>query len=86
MLQIPAPCVFHRDRSARLRVLRRGPASYLLIESSRPRADAAPDCDTQLQAVRIVGHRIEVSPFRERVAACPPFQWDPLMFTELFRD
>lgn len=85
-LLLSPPCAFHRDPDGGLRVLQQGAVRYLLIESSRSLNTSGPDCDTQLQSVRIIGARVDVSPVRSRVAACPPFQWDAKVFTGLFPD
>ncbi len=90
-LRIPWPCDFHRNPAGRLRVHRSGQSAYVLVQSSKPRETpglerervATLGCETQLQSLRIDGG-VSASPHIERVAACPPFQWDAFVFTALF--
>ena len=63
------------------------PLAIWFSRVSRPRAAAEPasnDCETFLQAVRVQGNAVEISPHHDRVASCPPFQWDTVLFRELF--
>ena len=71
------PCQFHTDHQGKVRVLSEKSVQWLLIESTTDEA-------TQLQAVRIQGTRVTLSPYHDRVAAKPPFQWDQAMFKGLF--
>ncbi len=81
--QLPWPCAFHVDQRDAVRVLRRGRADFLLIESSH--ATSGRDCDTRLQALRISARAdVALSAHRSRLAACPPFQWEEPLFTALF--
>lgn len=82
-LNLPWPCQFHTDKSGQPRIIRAGKFDYLLIEAATPLANSQ-DCDTHLRAVRAHGGKWQVSPHQDRVASCPPFQWDNMIFTALF--
>ncbi len=84
VLGIPWPCHFHTDRTGNIRTLQEGGYVYALVESSRRVAQLSHDCETYLQSIRVRGASIEVSQHKDRVASCPPFQWDSVLFKELF--
>jgi len=83
-LEIPWPCNFHKNRSGEVRIIRNGKYEYLLVEASTPVPDSH-DCETHLRAIRATGKKAYISEYKDKVASCPPFQWDKLVFTELFR-
>ncbi|WKJ89203.1 hypothetical protein QZJ86_14370 [Methylomonas montana] len=83
-LAIPWPCHFHKDMSGSIRMIEAKNYRYVLVESSKPKSDARPDCETQLRSIRVSGRLTEISQHKELVASCPPFQWDVYMFKELF--
>ena len=64
-----------------MRSLRAGAWHLALLETS---TRAGTDCNTQLQGVRINGTRTQVSKHHDRVASCPPFQWDEMVFNALY--
>ena len=81
----PWPCRFHVDKAGHVRTIQGAGYVYVLVESSKRTTSASSDdCETHLQSIRMHGRRVEVSPHKDRVAACPPFQWDVLLFKELF--
>jgi hypothetical protein len=82
-LDMPFPCAFHRDPSGDVRVIRNGKHVYALVESVKHVGGSA-DCETYLRSVRIVNAELQISEHKDKVASCPPFQWDRIMFTELF--
>jgi len=55
-----------------------------LIEHSVPNPKSPGDCDTHIQAVLLSAEGARSSRAVERVAMCPPFQWDDVMFVGLF--
>ena len=79
---IPWPCAFHTDSKGSVRTFRRKAYTYALMESSR--AENPKDCETHVQSVRISSTKVQISPHHDRLASCPPFQWDNILFTELF--
>lgn len=83
-LQLLPPCQVHRrtDRSVRVESPQGAPVA--LIESSRPHPELPNDCDTRIQAVRVIDGKPRVSEHVSRVASCPPFQWDLTLFSALF--
>lgn len=81
---IPWPCNFHKNKSGSVRITRNRQYEYLLIESSKPAGENSRDCETHLQSIRAQGEQLQVSQHQEKVASCPPFQWDEVLFTELF--
>lgn len=83
-LNLPWPCQFHLDKSGQPRIIRSGKFEYLMVESSKPLANSR-DCETHLRAVRAMGQRWKISDAQDRVAACPPFQWDNMVFSGLFK-
>lgn len=83
-LNLPWPCQFHTDKSGQPRIVRSGKFDYLLVEASNQAANSQ-DCDTQLRAVRAHGGKWQVSQYQDKVASCPPFQWDNMVFTALFK-
>jgi hypothetical protein len=83
-LQIPWPCQFHLDRDGDVRTLAVADAEVAVVEHAAPDPESPKDCDTRLQALRISGRDIRASEYSDRVAACPPFQWDEPVFTGLF--
>ena len=80
---IPWPCAFHLDRQGAVRVLPHKGQSVVLLESSLV-VDPA-NCVTHLQALRLLRTGVKLSESHDRVASCPPFQWDDMMFTALFK-
>jgi hypothetical protein len=83
-LDIPWPCGFHTDKAGLIRTIQETGYVYVLVESSRPTASLSKDCETHLRSIRIKETNIEVSRHKDRVASCPPFQWDTILFKELF--
>jgi hypothetical protein len=83
-LEIPYPCTFHKSTSGDVRTIRRGKYQYALIESSKYAGVSTSECETHLRAIRAAGTHFQISRHKDKVASCPPFQWDRLMFTELF--
>ena len=83
-LRIPWPCRFHTDKAGNIRTIQEAGFAYVLLESSRRTINLSNDCETHLQAIRVRGQSIEISQHKDRVASCPPFQWDTVLFTELF--
>jgi hypothetical protein len=83
-LHIPWPCQFHKTAKGQVRTLEKAGYRYVLVESSKPK-DGTKDCDTQIRSVRAQGNMVEVSQYHERVASCPPFQWDEMLFRALFK-
>jgi hypothetical protein len=81
-MTIPWPCEFHRDMTGAIRTIRENDAIFALIESSE--RTGPKDCESFVQAVKIVAAKVEVSSHHDRLASCPPFQWDKMLFTELF--
>lgn len=84
VLDIPGPCHFHADQKGGLRTYDDAGYVYILIESSRPMPQQPRDCETQLQSLRVKDNLVEVSRHKDRVASCPPFQWDAFIFKALF--
>jgi len=78
-LATPHPCQLHRHPGGAVRVVQRGGHLIVLVECSVPRNKT--DCDTHIRSVRVTGKTIELSPKKQRVAGCPPAQWDEYMFT-----
>ena len=83
-LDIPWPCNFHKNKSGEVRIIRNGKYAYSLIESSKPAPGNDHDCETHLRAIRATGQTVFISQHKDKVASCPPFQWDKMVFTELF--
>jgi hypothetical protein len=84
-LDIPWPCRFHTDKADNVRTVQGAGYTYVLVESStRTTHPSSDDCVTHLQSIRIKGLSVEISPHKDRVASCPPFQWDAILFKELF--
>jgi hypothetical protein len=83
-LGIPWPCRFHTDKAGNIRTIQEAGYVYVLVESSSRTTNLSNDCETHLQAIRARGTSIEVSQHKDRVASCPPFQWDAVLFKELF--
>lgn len=83
-LAIPWPCSFHKNKSGEARIIRSGEYEYLLVESSKSMTGNVHDCETHLRAIRASGKQLYISQHRDKVASCPPFQWDKMVFTELF--
>jgi hypothetical protein len=84
-LGIPWPCGFHKSKSGEVRIIRSGKYEYSLIESSQRIPGSERDCETHLRAVRAKDNKVHISEHKDKVASCPPFQWDKLVFTELFK-
>lgn len=83
-LSIPWPCDFHRGTDSKVRIYMHRGAAIALIESSRPHPSLPKDCETELQAMKVRKGVVSVSKHTDKVASCPPFQWDQKMFTGLF--
>lgn len=97
-LDIPLNCDFHRLPDGKVRVFPRDfygvrnkstPKEYkgmqiVLIEYSEPVKDNSKDCNTELQAIKLVKNKIIKSIKMDNLAACRPFQWDAKNFTSLF--
>ncbi len=83
-VNLPWPCQFHLDKAGHPRIVRSGKFEYLLIEASSQLANSR-DCDTQLRAVRAKASQWKISEHQDKVAACPPFQWDNMIFSALFK-
>jgi hypothetical protein len=83
-LNIPHPCTFHKSTHGDVRTIRRGKYQYALVESSKHAGAGASECETHLRAIRAAGTHFQISRHKDKVASCPPFQWDRLLFTELF--
>jgi len=84
-LDIPWPCRFHTDKAGNVRTIQGADYIYILVESSKRTTNpSSDDCETHLQSIRIKGKSVEISPHKDRVASCPPFQWDAVLFKELF--
>lgn len=83
---IPAPCSFHRDGNGAVRVMLRDRNAILLIQSSRPHGELPGDCETFVRAVAVGDGDgdVALSPHTSRLAACPPFHWDDVLFYGLF--
>lgn len=82
---IPWPCRFHADKVGNVRTMEGAGYIYVLIESSKgAKNPSSDDCETHLQSIRIKGKSVEISPHKDLVASCPPFQWDAVLFKELF--
>jgi hypothetical protein len=83
-LPLTGLCTFHRDATGALRVMDTPEGPVFLIETSHPVAEGAPDCNTAVLAVRVTPDGAVPAPEPARVAACPPFQWDDVMFLGAF--
>jgi len=84
-LDMPWPCRFHKEKTGDIRIIREAGYAYILVESSKPKPDSpAKDCETHIRAIRVKDAGITISPHQDRVAACPPFQWDTFVFKALF--
>lgn len=83
-LGIPWPCNFHTDGTGAVRTIQGSGYVYALVESSQQTAAEGNDCETHLRSIRLSGRSIDVSQHQDRVASCPPFQWDTMLFRELF--
>jgi hypothetical protein len=83
-LGIPWPCRFHTNKAGQIRTIQDSGYLYVLVESSKRATTASNDCETHLRSMRARGTSIEVSQHKDRVATCPPFQWDTVLFKELF--
>lgn len=76
------PCSFHLGLDGSIRTRSLSGVTYAIVESSR--RTSTTDCETFLRALRVNGSSVELSKHRSRLAACPPFQWDAQLYTELF--
>lgn len=83
-LALPSPCALHLAADGSPRVVKRGDGLFFLIESSTPPSAGSLDCDTRIQAVRLDGFGADLAPVVERVAACPPMDWDDAVFLSQF--
>jgi len=83
-LGIPWPCRFHTNKAGQIRTIQDSGYVYVLVESSKRTTTTSNDCETHLRSMRAKGTSIEVSQHKDRVATCPPFQWDIVLFKELF--
>ncbi len=82
-LDMPWPCQFHLNPKGEIRSIRQGKSLYLMVESSRRLSGR--DCETHLRAVKIDGRNWKISELQDKVASCPPFQWDSVIFSALFK-
>ena len=85
-LDIPWPCDFHRGPDDAVRTMTFDDTLIFLLENSKAHPDLPDDCVTQVQAVKAIDGGWQASEYTDKVAACPPFQWDEMMFTGLFSD
>ena len=83
-LDIPGPCAFHKDKRGAIRTIRHGKYEYALVESAKQVNVAPSECETHLRSIRAAGRKFQISQHKDKVASCPPFQWDRLLFTALF--
>ncbi|WP_338848998.1 hypothetical protein V8J88_08610 [Massilia sp. W12] len=83
-VKLPGACQFHLNKHGVIREVKQGKHLYLMIESARKLPDSN-DCETHLRAVRVSGKRWQLSDFQDKVASCPPFQWDAMVFGALFK-
>jgi hypothetical protein len=79
-LPLSGLCLFHRDDKGALRVMESPEGPIFLIESTRLLPENPQDCDTRVLAIRAAGDGLTPAPTPSRVAMCPPFQWDDVMF------
>lgn len=77
-LGLPPPCRFATTRDARPRIVQTARGKVVLVESSRHATP--PECDTVLQAVLVDADGMRVSHDTQAVTACPPFEWDEMMY------
>ncbi len=82
-LKLPWPCQFHTKKDGKVRVIKRGQYDYLMVESSKKIANSR-DCDTEMRSIRARADKWEISEYSNKVASCPPFQWNAVVFGELF--
>lgn len=78
-LALPPGCRFHRLQTGEVRVERTTRGAVAMVESSRKIPDTR-DCETSLQAIVVQNGSVRLSEQVKKVAMCPPFQWDPMMF------
>lgn len=87
-LPMSLPCQFHRDDKGKLRTKNVNGSTIILIESWQPEAKPIQDvkkyCDTQIQALVIKKGKVVLGGV-DKVAMCPPFQWDDYMFSSLVK-
>ena len=83
-LPLAGLCQFHRDPGGALRVMDSPDGAIFLVETAVPKSDSPGDCDTQVLAVRMTANGPVAAATPARVASCPPFQWDDVMFLGAF--
>ncbi|MBM7069315.1 hypothetical protein [Actibacterium sp. 188UL27-1] len=83
-LDVSGLCQLHRDSTGAPRSVEGPVGRIFLVEQSVPATDGSGDCDTQVQAVAVGEDGLVVAPNTARVASCPPFQWDEVMFLGVF--
>jgi hypothetical protein len=82
---IPGPCDLHKTLGGDVRVHKDKNRSIVLIEHSVPDPTrGGKTCITEIRALAIEAGQATVSRSTSRVASCPPFQWDQVVFTGLF--
>lgn len=79
-LDLPAGCTFHRDKTGAVRTLEAHGKTFALVEHSAPSPASPGDCVTRLRGLQVTGGTVRIAPAAARVAACPPFAWDDVMF------
>lgn len=84
-LKLAWPCQFHTKKDGNLRVIKRGEYEYLMIESAKHIANSR-DCATEMRVIRARAGKWAISEHSNKVASCPPFQWDAMVFSELFEN
>lgn len=82
---MPWPCHFHKGKDGKIRVVRNGKYGHVLVEASKPNPAGGKDCETHLRAIQVAGKKWKVSEHQDKVASCPPFQWDEMVFAGLFK-
>jgi hypothetical protein len=84
-MNIPWPCDFHRALDGEVRKKKTTGSLYLLLESSNKYPGSDGSCETHIQGIKLGGDLIVSSEYHDKVASCPPFQWDDKMFTGLYK-
>ncbi len=84
-LSVSSPCALHRDRDGAIVTRVVNGTHVLLVERSERDATRPGSCDTRVQAIAVTPDAVRVSKAVERVAMCPPFQWDDVMFLALLK-
>ncbi len=82
---IPGPCDLHRNLSGEVRIHKEENRSIVLIEHSvQDPTRGGKTCITEIRALAFDAAQVTLSRSTSRVANCPPFQWDQMVFTALF--